>query len=252
MQQKEETQSLIETISSYMDDLGTDYQPSFNPKDFESDCSLELFSQPQSCCIPPDPNARRDHPTDPPPPAELMAPNLQSSLVSLPAAGLVEETEGNVQNNPKGENVPEKAEEEMLMPQQLRALDSQCGVDAWRRWIQWRESQTSLGLLPTAAGRLEAEMLECSSSELSHGLCLFIREVKHHQGDSCSPDGLFYLCLSIQQYLFENSRLENIFTDQNYLNFSSELTRSLKYSRPSLSVPRCLPSRVEEEFLWGV
>ncbi|MEQ2174633.1 hypothetical protein GOODEAATRI_009842, partial [Goodea atripinnis] len=53
------------------------------------------------------------------------------------------------------------------------------------------------------------------------------------------------------QYLFESSRLENIFTDLNYQRFSSELTRILKCSQPSLSA-RCFgPSCVQEEFLWG-
>lgn len=46
--------------------------------------------------------------------------------------------------------------------------------------------------------RLKADILQCSSSELSEGLCLFIREVQHAEEDSCSPDNLFYLCLSIQ------------------------------------------------------
>ncbi|XP_014851727.1 PREDICTED: uncharacterized protein LOC106923279 isoform X2 [Poecilia mexicana] len=239
-EEEKETQSLIETIDSYMDGLGSDYQPGFNHKDFESDCSLELFSQNQTCCVPPPEPDQNLHtgPDLPPPPAGPAGPNLQNSLDPPPAAGLGDEPQENIQNNLKAEN--EKLN--------LKVLDSRVGVDAWRKWIQWRESQTSLDLLPMAAGR--SDILRCSSSELSDGLFLFIREAELPEEDSCPPDGLFFLCLSIQQYLFENRRVENIFTDQNYQKFSSELTRILKRSRPSMSVHRGVASRVEEEFLW--
>uniref|UniRef100_A0A096LPV7 TRASH domain-containing protein n=1 Tax=Poecilia formosa TaxID=48698 RepID=A0A096LPV7_POEFO len=285
------------TIDSYMDGLGSDYQPSFNHKDFESDCSLELFSQNQTCCVPPPEPDQNLHtgPDLPPPPAGPAGPNLQNSLDPPPAAGLGNEPQENIQNNLKVRRTDSflllQAENEKL---NLKVLDSRVGVDAWRKWIQWRESQTSLDLLPSmsisflpcvkisifaifiianitkflmsstksvvfilkeltsvtklAAGR--SDILRCSSSELSDGLFLFIREAELPEEDSCPPDGLFFLCLSIQQYLFENRRAENIFTDQNYQKFSSELTRILKRSRPSMSVHRGVASRVEEEFLW--
>ncbi|KAM4549543.1 uncharacterized protein V3H82_018798 [Fundulus diaphanus] len=247
-EQERQTPSLIETINSYMDDLGTDYQPGFNHRDLD----LEFFSPPETCSTaPPDPEANvpRGRPPDLPPSAEAEAPDLQSSLIPLPAAGSAAETPGNVQNINEGGNVPEEAEEKMLHAGSAElVLDGRCGVDTWRRWIQWRESQTSLGLLPASAGSLKADLLQCSSSELSEGLSLFISEVKHPQGDPCSPDILFYMCLSIQQYLFENSRVENIFTDPNHQKFSSEFTRILKSSP---SARRSLPSCVKEEFLWG-
>ncbi|PWA16810.1 hypothetical protein CCH79_00017831, partial [Gambusia affinis] len=245
-----------------MDGLGSDYRPGFNHKDFESDCSLDLFSQNQTCCVPPpepepEPNLHTD-PDLPPPPTGPTGPNLQNSLDSLPAAGLGDETQENIQNNLKTDSFLLLQGENAEETQNLKVLDSRVGVDAWRKWIQWRESQTSLDLLPMAAGR--SDVLRCSSSELSDGLFLFIREAELREEDSGSPDGLFFLCLSIQQYLFENGRLENIFTDQSYQKFSSELTRILKCSGPSLSVHRksCsspssaggAPSWVEEEFLW--
>ncbi len=33
------------------------------------------------------------------------------------------------------------------MSRKPRKLKSQCGIDAWKRWIQWRESQTNLDLV---------------------------------------------------------------------------------------------------------
>ncbi|XP_054601443.1 uncharacterized protein [Nothobranchius furzeri] len=136
-------------------------------------------------------------------------------------------------------------------PEKRTGLNSQSGVDSWRRWVQWRESQISLGLpVSSPAVRLKTDVLQYSSSELNNGLCLFIKEVTRLRGHPHSPDSIFYLCLSIQQFLFENNRLENIFSDLTYQKFSSELTKILKHFRPPVSAPRAVHSRVEENFLW--
>ncbi|XP_068603715.1 zinc finger MYM-type protein 4-like [Brachionichthys hirsutus] len=75
-------------------------------------------------------------------------------------------------------------------------------------------------------------------------------EVKRPDGAPYSPDNLFYLCLSIQQYLFENGRWENIFHDQGYNNFIEGITKILKGFEPSVAPISYVRSRVEEEFLW--
>lgn len=46
---------------------------------------------------------------------------------------------------------------------------------------------------------LKEDVLQCSTAELSYGLCCFISEVKRPNGRPYSPDSLFYLCLGIQQ-----------------------------------------------------
>ncbi|CAJ1082997.1 uncharacterized protein LOC117827743 isoform X1 [Xyrichtys novacula] len=129
-------------------------------------------------------------------------------------------------------------------------LKSQYGVFTWRRWVQWRNSPANPYFLSSAAGTLKEEILHCSAAELSDGLCGFIQELKHVDGEPCSPDSVFYFCLCIQQYLFENGRLENIFSDSIYANFSSEFTKILRGYRPSVAARSLNRFCVEEEFLW--
>ncbi|KAM3597055.1 uncharacterized protein V6R79_025494 [Siganus canaliculatus] len=131
-------------------------------------------------------------------------------------------------------------------------LKSEYGVEAWKQWIQWRQTQPNLKK-PRYGSRpmeLKEDVLRCTTAELSYGLCCFIHEVKRPNGDSYSPDSLFYLCLGIQQYLFENGRVENIFMDRFYSKFSSEFTDMLRSFKPSITASGYLHSRVEEEFLW--
>lgn len=86
---------MSETIDSYMDGFVTDFHPSFNHRDFEPDCSLDLFSQTQTqCADPSDLNLPRDRP-----PAEAVAPDLQGSPVPLPAVGLAEDTQNKTNVN---------------------------------------------------------------------------------------------------------------------------------------------------------
>ncbi|TKS88872.1 Zinc finger MYM-type protein 4 [Collichthys lucidus] len=106
-------------------------------------------------------------------------------------------------------------------------LNSQCGIDAWKRWIQWRELQINLDLVPSHAVAVKEDVLRCSAAELNDGLCCFIAE-----------------------YLFENGRMENIFSDRIYNKFSARFTEILKRFRPSVTASGCSHSCVEEEFLW--
>ncbi|XP_077446206.1 zinc finger MYM-type protein 4-like isoform X2 [Stigmatopora argus] len=132
-------------------------------------------------------------------------------------------------------------------------LKSEYGVDAWKRWIRWRDAQPDVEPPPRIGMRplvLKEDILACNSAEVSYGLCHFIREVKRPCGEPYKPDSLFYLCLGIQQHLFENGRVENIFTDSFYGKFSNEFTDMLKGFQPSLTASGYVHTRVEEEFLW--
>ncbi|XP_035847040.1 zinc finger MYM-type protein 4 isoform X2 [Sander lucioperca] len=135
---------------------------------------------------------------------------------------------------------------------ELPKLKSQYGVDSWKRWIQWRQTQSNLET-PRFGSRpmeLKEDVLRSTTAELSYGLCCFIAEVKRTNGEPYSPDSLFYLCLGIQQYLFENGRVENIFMDRFYNKFSTEFNNMLRGFKPSITASGYIHSRVEEEFLW--
>ncbi|KAM7384706.1 hypothetical protein PAMA_011861 [Pampus argenteus] len=135
---------------------------------------------------------------------------------------------------------------------EIQKLKSQYGVDAWKRWIQWRQTQPNLEKprLGSRPMELKEDLLRCTTAELSYGLCCFITEVKRPNGEPYSPDSLFYLCLGIQQYLFENGRVENIFMDRFYNKFSTEFTNMLRGFKPAITASGYIHSRVEEEFLW--
>uniref|UniRef100_I3KML4 TRASH domain-containing protein n=1 Tax=Oreochromis niloticus TaxID=8128 RepID=I3KML4_ORENI len=135
---------------------------------------------------------------------------------------------------------------------EIPKLKSEYGVDAWKRWIQWRQTQPNLEN-PRFGSRpleLKEDLLRCTTAELSYGLCCFIAEVKRPNGEPYSPDTMFYLCLGIQQYLFQNGRVENIFMDRFYNKFSTEFTNLLRGFKPSITPSGYIHSRVEEEFLW--
>ncbi|XP_023119889.2 zinc finger MYM-type protein 4 isoform X1 [Amphiprion ocellaris] len=150
------------------------------------------------------------------------------------------------------ESTSKKASPKKSVASEIPRLKSQYGVDAWKRWIQWRQTQPNLEK-PRVASRpleLKEDVLRCTTAELSYGLCCFINEVKRPNGEPYSADSLFYLCLGIQQYLFENGRVENIFMDRFYSRFSNEFTNMLRGFKPSITDSGYIHSRVEEEFLW--
>ncbi|KAM4724197.1 LOW QUALITY PROTEIN: zinc finger MYM-type protein 4-like [Anableps anableps] len=121
------------------------------------------------------------------------------------------------------------------------------GVKAWRSWVQQSNQQ------PTESSPVvfKEDILQCSSAELDFALSRFIREVRRPNGELYSPDSIFYLCLGIQQYLFMRGRIENIFTDEVYSQFGSEISRMLQLWKPKLQPSGgIVPSRVEESYLW--
>ncbi|XP_069478684.1 zinc finger MYM-type protein 4 isoform X4 [Ambystoma mexicanum] len=158
------------------------------------------------------------------------------------------------------------------------------GVNAWKNWVRWRNTQEDheelkfggelhdvLSPCPKPTGnapvehsapqeppefncgvrpmKLKEDILSCTFAELSYGLYHFIQEVHRPNGEKYDPDSVLYLCLGIQQYLFENGRLDNIFTEP-YSRFMMELTKLLKNWQPTVLPNGFMFSRIEEEHLW--
>lgn len=189
-------------------------------------------------------------PPSSPLPSFVIPRGLQSSESLPPVSTLLQQIQS---KNHIDKKVPSPSPEEAyqgVVYMRQNSLKARCGVDAWRRWTQWRESQVFLGSVFSNSVDLQAALLCCSAAELCDSLCLFVSEVKQSDGQPYSSDSLFYLCLSIQQYLFENGRMENIFSDLIYSKFSIQLTNVMKLSKPSSSACGYMPSCVEEKFLW--
>ncbi|XP_041703967.2 zinc finger MYM-type protein 4 isoform X2 [Coregonus clupeaformis] len=143
-------------------------------------------------------------------------------------------------------------EQTVSLPPARSKLHHKYGVKAWKNWVLQRNKQFDCEFSkdPSKSMVLKEDVLQCNSSELSYGLCRFISEVRRPNGQAYPADSIFYLCLGIQQYLFANGRIENIFTDVLYHKFSMEITMMLHYWRPTLLPSGYLHSRVEEEYLW--
>ncbi|XP_076015505.1 zinc finger MYM-type protein 4-like [Genypterus blacodes] len=121
------------------------------------------------------------------------------------------------------------------------------GVSAWRSWVQQHNRQPH----DSSSVCYKEDVLQCDSAELSFALSRFIREVRRPNGETYSPDSIFYLCLGIQQHLFIKGRIENIFTDELYSQFATEISGMLQHWKPKLlPAGGAVSSRVEESYLW--
>ncbi|XP_018554415.1 zinc finger MYM-type protein 4 isoform X2 [Lates calcarifer] len=284
--ERHETAAPDENASNYSDDLDTDDLASFlnNWEDASSDAGLrspsqsyaheklnpiidvpvgmpsEPYSEPPPPAQPPmdieadftvetlERMARlRDQSQQPPSPPPAAPRRRQAPRKAREKRGRKSQ-----RSTKAAETTTQKGSSKKPVTVEVPKLKSQYGVDAWKRWIQWRQTQPNL-VKPRFGSRpmeLKEDVLKCTTAELSYGLCCFITEVKRPNGEPYSPDSLFYLCLGIQQYLFENGRVENIFMDRFYNKFSTEFTNMLRGFKPSITASGYIHSRVEEEFLW--
>ncbi|XP_058704080.1 zinc finger MYM-type protein 3 isoform X2 [Poecile atricapillus] len=134
-------------------------------------------------------------------------------------------------------------------------LNYSYGVNAWKSWVQakYAGGESSKGeelRFGPKPMRIKEDILACSAAELNYGLAQFVKEITRPNGERYEPDSIYYLCLGIQQYLLENNRMVNIFTDLYYLTFVQELNKSLSGWQPTILPNNTIFSRVEEEHLW--
>lgn len=122
------------------------------------------------------------------------------------------------------------------------------GVNAWKQWVTTKNAE-----LEKSSRRVKlfnTEILQLTSDELNYSLCLFVKEVRKPNGAEYAPDTIYYLCLGIQQYLFENGRIDNIFCDPYYEKFTDCLDEVAKKFSVLYNDSHYIVTRVEEEHLW--
>ncbi|XP_026203996.1 zinc finger MYM-type protein 4-like isoform X1 [Anabas testudineus] len=255
----EETKAYTEHTRSCCHDVNKDLDSLNIQESSSSDSNLRSHSRPHPHMKPP-PVSDSNMPSEPQPELpQPTPPHPHSSQSPAPSPLPSQQSLVKAHNKNKDRKLKlSKAAKEDTAPQDVskgtsrrpRKLKIQRGLEAWKRWIHRRESQTNMDPGSPHAVKLKENILHCSASELNDGLCLFIREVKRSNGEPYSSDSLFYLCLSIQQYLFDSGRMENIFSDQIYSKFSTEFTNILKHQKFSVTARGYVHSRVEEEYLW--
>lgn len=125
------------------------------------------------------------------------------------------------------------------------------GVNAWKHWVVQKNAELEkLRAQGKYMKTFETDILKLRADELNFTLCMFVKEVKKPNGDPYAPDSIFYLTLGIQEYLFENSRIDNIFTDQYYETFTSALHEVVNDFKLPVNELGYFVTRIEEEHLW--
>ncbi|MFT7811042.1 zinc finger MYM-type protein 3 isoform X1 [Arapaima gigas] len=122
------------------------------------------------------------------------------------------------------------------------------GVNAWKAWARNKQHVTEDR--KKKRFKIKEDILSCSAAELNYGLAQFVKEISSPSGEHYEADSVYYMCLGIQQYLLENHRMVNIFTDQYYTTFVQELNKILNKWQPEVSPEGVILTDVEEEHLW--
>uniref|UniRef100_T1J404 TRASH domain-containing protein n=1 Tax=Strigamia maritima TaxID=126957 RepID=T1J404_STRMM len=125
------------------------------------------------------------------------------------------------------------------------------GVNAWKHWVLEKNTQLEKASQNNRKLKLfKTDLLQLTADELNYSLCLFVKEVRKPNREEYASDSIFYLCLGIQQYLLENGRIDNIFTDAYYEKFTECLNEVLQKGETIGSLDGVIASRIEEEMLW--
>uniref|UniRef100_A0A286XEW5 Uncharacterized protein n=1 Tax=Cavia porcellus TaxID=10141 RepID=A0A286XEW5_CAVPO len=120
---------------------------------------------------------------------------------------------------------------ELLLPNSLKPEE---GLEVWKNWNGELEKDAQNRLAPIGRHQLLRfqDLISSAVVELNYGLYC----------EPYDPDVLYYIFLCIQKYLFENGRVDDIFSD-----LYCWLHEILKDVTPLGYV---LPSQVTEEMLW--
>uniref|UniRef100_A0A182VW79 TRASH domain-containing protein n=1 Tax=Anopheles minimus TaxID=112268 RepID=A0A182VW79_9DIPT len=122
------------------------------------------------------------------------------------------------------------------------------GVNAWKQWVVTKNAELEKSSIRRKP--FKSDILQLTADELNYSLCLFVNEVRKPNGTEYAPDTIYYLVLGIQQYLFQNGRVENIFTDAYYERFTNCLDEVAKKFSMLYNDSQFIVTRVEEEHLW--
>ncbi|XP_063071565.1 transcriptional regulator QRICH1-like isoform X2 [Engraulis encrasicolus] len=164
-----------------------------------------------------------------------------------------QEQQLHIQAHVEGEHQGETAQ--LLLPMSLKPEE---GLEVWKLWVlrknadMDKDEQRKLAPIGRRqALRFREDLISSAVAELSVGLSLMTQEARGLEGEPFEADALYYVFLCIQKYLFENGRVDDIFSDPYYGRFSQCLHKVLEEYRPSVHpLGYIIPSHVTEEMLW--
>lgn len=144
---------------------------------------------------------------------------------------------------------------EILVPVCLKPEE---GLEVWRLWAQRKNEelnkQEKTKLAPIGRRqplRFQEDLVSSAVAELNLGLSLMTQEARGSDEEQFASDVLYYVFLCIQKYLFENGRVDDIFSDPYYTRFCGCLHKILDGWKPSVHpLGYVIPSHVTEEMLW--
>ncbi|KAM6947032.1 transcriptional regulator QRICH1-like isoform 5-T6 [Lycodopsis pacificus] len=132
------------------------------------------------------------------------------------------------------------------------------GLEVWRLWVKRKNTelnkQEKTKLAPIGRRqplRYQEDLVSSAVAELNLGLSLMTQEARGSDEEQFTSDVLYYVFLCIQKYLFENGRVDDIFSDPYYTRFCGCLHKILDGWKPSVHpLGYVIPSHVTEEMLW--
>ncbi|CAI6363134.1 unnamed protein product [Macrosiphum euphorbiae] len=143
----------------------------------------------------------------------------------------------------------------LVKPEANMCLKYTLGVNAWRQWactksIEFEKTLSSYVCGVKKTNIFKLDLLQLTANELNYCLCLFVKDIRKPNGSEYEPDTIYYLCLGVQQYLFKNGRIDNIFTDMPFEKFTDTLNEITKRFTELYNDTKYIVTRVEEEYLW--
>lgn len=168
---------------------------------------------------------------------------------------------GHFQKKPRSPSDPEKKKrtsDDESEPESPKAevsrenfdtLEQTFGVNSWSCWVRQKNTELERGS-QSGSRKLKlfkTDLLSLTPEELNYSLCLFIKEVRRQDGEPYTPCSIYLQCLGIQQFLFENGRHDNIFSDPQYEMFSGCLNDVLQKAHDSSADSS---ERISEAVLW--
>ncbi|XP_017092048.2 zinc finger MYM-type protein 3 isoform X1 [Drosophila bipectinata] len=142
----------------------------------------------------------------------------------------------------------QQAQQPQEKPDAQMFLKYTFGVNAWKQWVMTKNADLEKSSMRRRP--FKTELLQMTADELNYSLCLFVKEVRKPNGTEYAPDTIYYLVLGIQQYLYVNGRIDNIFYDPYYERFTECLDEVARKFSVLYNDSQYIVTRVEEEHLW--